>query len=202
MSRVLTIPLAVGPQGVCTLALLRAAPDFAARDLELARQLQPVLSGLYALRDRDRGPALSAPCTDIGIQLTARELAVLNLMASGLIATAIGRELGISARTVSKHIENIYRKLGTHDRTSAVLRGQDLGIMRPGAQAQRVKPSAPTVTSAGCFSGSTGRGRPSRSRTGVASVYQDGITGWPQKSRRRGSRTDQRSTGWPGSPVK
>jgi DNA-binding NarL/FixJ family response regulator len=54
---------------------------------------------------------------------------VLNLMANGLIAEAIARQIGISPRTVSKHIENIYRKLGTHDRTSAVLRGQDLGFL-------------------------------------------------------------------------
>jgi DNA-binding NarL/FixJ family response regulator len=45
---------------------------------------------------------------------------VLNLMADGLIATAIGPRLGISQRTVSKHIENIYAKLGTHDRASQI----------------------------------------------------------------------------------
>jgi hypothetical protein len=64
-----------------------------------------------------------------------------------------------------------------------------------------VNPSAPTLTSAVCASSVTGRGLPSRSRTGDASEYQDGITALPQKSRRRGSRTDQRSTGWSGSPV-
>lgn len=61
--------------------------------------------------------------------ITDRELAVLDLMADGLIATAIARQLGISPRTVSKHIENIYRKLGTHDRTTAVLRGQAMGFL-------------------------------------------------------------------------
>jgi DNA-binding NarL/FixJ family response regulator len=50
-------------------------------------------------------------------------------MAEGLIAAAIARQLGISPRTVSKHIESIYRKLGTHDRTSAVLRGQAMGFL-------------------------------------------------------------------------
>ena len=131
MSRVLTIPLVIAPQHVRALALLRGGPDFTARDLQLARQLQPVLSGIYALRDRITCPTPSTPCTDTGIRLTARELAVLDLMGNGLIAAAIARQLGISPRTVSKHIENIYRKLGTHDRTSAVLRGQDLGIMHP-----------------------------------------------------------------------
>jgi len=61
-----------------------------------------------------------------------------------------------------------------------------------------VKPSAPTLTSAGCCSGTRGRGQPSRSSTAEASVYQDGITAWPQKSRRLGSRTNQRRprTAW------
>jgi len=54
---------------------------------------------------------------------------VLDLMADGLIAAAIARQLGISPRTVSKHIESIYRKLDTHDRTSAVLRGQAMGLL-------------------------------------------------------------------------
>jgi ATP/maltotriose-dependent transcriptional regulator MalT len=29
----------------------------------------------------------------------------------------------------ARHIENIYRKLGTHDRTTTVLRGQALGFL-------------------------------------------------------------------------
>jgi DNA-binding CsgD family transcriptional regulator len=135
MRRVLTIPLVIAPQHLCALALLRSGPDFTARDLQLAGQLQPVLSGIYALRGRITCRTPSSPCSDTGILLTARELAVLDLMADGLIAAAIARQLGISPRTVNKHIENIYRKLGTHDRTSAVLRGQDLGIMHPGANA-------------------------------------------------------------------
>jgi hypothetical protein len=55
-----------------------------------------------------------------------------------------------------------------------------LFLAREPGQRQRnylVKPSAPTVNSAGCFSGIRGRGWPSRSRTVEASVYQDGITG-------------------------
>ena len=70
----------------------------------------------------------AAPGTDV-VPITDREQAVLDLMADGLIATAIGRRLGISPRTVSKHIENIYRKLGTHDRTTTVLRGQAMGFL-------------------------------------------------------------------------
>jgi DNA-binding NarL/FixJ family response regulator len=131
MSRVLTIPLAVTPEHLCVIALLRTGPDFPLRDLHLAQQLQPILGGIYALRERiaRHQPRLSDADTDIPI--TARELAVLDLMADGLITAAIARRLGISARTVGKHIENIYRKLDTHDRTSAVLRGQAMGLLPP-----------------------------------------------------------------------
>ena len=75
-----------------------------------------------------RGAHRTASGTD-AVSITDRERAVLDLMADGLIATAIARQLGISPRTVSKHIENIYRKLGTHDRTTTVLRGQALGFL-------------------------------------------------------------------------
>jgi DNA-binding CsgD family transcriptional regulator len=66
-----------------------------------------------------------------GVALTAREMVVLSLMADGLIAAAIARQLGISPRTVGKHVENIYRKFGTQDRASAVLRAHSLGLIRP-----------------------------------------------------------------------
>jgi len=147
MPYVLTIPLTVTPRHLCAVALMRSGRDFPARGLQLACQIQPVLGGIYALRDRlgpqDPDPAdpadpadLAGPAgpsgpgdADTGSPVTSRELAVLDLMADGLIAAAIARQLGISPRTVSKHIENIYRKLGTHDRTSAVLRGQAMGLL-------------------------------------------------------------------------
>jgi DNA-binding CsgD family transcriptional regulator len=135
MPHVLTIPLAVTPRHLCAVALMRSGPDFPARGLQLAGQLQPVLGGIYALRDRLSPHQPGAPSppwpgdADTGIPVTSRELAVLDLMADGLIAAAIARQLGISPRTVSKHIENIYRKLGTHDRTTAVLRGQAMGLL-------------------------------------------------------------------------
>ena len=52
--------------------------------------------------------------------LTARELEVVRLAARGLTNKAIGRELGISDRTVQGHLANIYGKLGVNSRTEAV----------------------------------------------------------------------------------
>jgi DNA-binding NarL/FixJ family response regulator len=85
------------------------------------------LDGRVVVRDRVQP---GQTCQDTGIKLTARELAVLDLMADGLIAAAIARRLGISPRTVNKHIEHVYEKLGTHDRTTTALRAGTLGFLR------------------------------------------------------------------------
>ncbi|MEJ2556833.1 MAG: response regulator transcription factor [Anaerolineae bacterium] len=53
--------------------------------------------------------------------LTQRELEVLRLAAKGQTNRAIGRELGISDRTVQGHLANIFGKLGVSTRTEAVL---------------------------------------------------------------------------------
>jgi len=52
--------------------------------------------------------------------LTPREIAILRLAAQGLTNKAIGREVGISGRTVQGHLANIYGKLGVASRTEAV----------------------------------------------------------------------------------
>jgi DNA-binding NarL/FixJ family response regulator len=63
--------------------------------------------------------------------LTGREVAVLELLAGGLTAYSIGRRLQITARTAEKHLERVYSKLDVHDRLTAVLTAQRLGIVPP-----------------------------------------------------------------------
>ena len=53
--------------------------------------------------------------------LTPRESEVMLKLTSGRTARAIARELGVSERTVRKHLEHVYEKLGVHDRLGAVL---------------------------------------------------------------------------------
>lgn len=69
--------------------------------------------------------------SSIPSSLSNRERAVLVLIASGLTATAIGYRLHVSPRTVSKHQQNVYRKLDVGDRLGAVLRAQQLGLLPP-----------------------------------------------------------------------
>jgi DNA-binding NarL/FixJ family response regulator len=53
--------------------------------------------------------------------LSVREREVLALVSNGLPNKQIGRQLGISERTVKVHLGNIFRRIGVGDRTSAAL---------------------------------------------------------------------------------
>jgi PAS domain S-box-containing protein len=60
--------------------------------------------------------------------LTVRERQILNLICSGLDDDAIARKLGLSRNTVRNHGAALYRKLGVHRRTEAVVWGRENGF--------------------------------------------------------------------------
>lgn len=62
--------------------------------------------------------------------LSERELEVLGLMAAGLRNREIARELTITTGTVKRHTNHIYGKLGVHNRTRAVARARELGLLK------------------------------------------------------------------------
>lgn len=92
--------------------ITRGSRDFGDQDLDTATRILPVL---YLL-DRFHHPDLAENHAAARRDLTAREGQVIDLLTTGLTAAAIGHVLGISQRTVSKHIQNAYIKLGIHDR--------------------------------------------------------------------------------------
>jgi predicted ATPase/DNA-binding CsgD family transcriptional regulator len=61
--------------------------------------------------------------------LTAREHEILRLMAVGMTNPQIAAQLVIGAGTVKTHTLNIYRKLDVANRTQAILRAQELGLL-------------------------------------------------------------------------
>jgi DNA-binding NarL/FixJ family response regulator len=65
-------------------------------------------------------------------ELTERELAVLSLLAEGLRNREVAGRLGISARTVDRHCDNIYAKLGVGSRTEAVVRAISTRLLMVG----------------------------------------------------------------------
>ena len=61
--------------------------------------------------------------------LTARELAILQNMATSATNRAIAEQLHISEETVRTHVKNILRKLDQPNRTQAVLEGVRQGLI-------------------------------------------------------------------------
>jgi LuxR family transcriptional regulator, maltose regulon positive regulatory protein len=62
-------------------------------------------------------------------QLTARELEVLRLLAAGTPNPGIATELVVSLDTVKKHVSHLLGKLGAANRTEAVTRARQLGLI-------------------------------------------------------------------------
>jgi LuxR family maltose regulon positive regulatory protein len=61
--------------------------------------------------------------------LTARELDVLRLMAEGATNADIARRLAVSVGTAKWHVGNVRAKLGVSNRTQALVRAQELGLV-------------------------------------------------------------------------
>ena len=121
----LSVPYHVGSGSTHSFVLAQTGDDFSDEQLEVARLVQP----LIAMLDRQSATLVRAG-DDLGdLDLTGRELAVLQLLREGLTAAAIGHRLLISPRTVHTHLRSIYRKLGVADRMQAVLVAQELGLL-------------------------------------------------------------------------
>ncbi|MFR0354358.1 helix-turn-helix transcriptional regulator [Streptomyces sediminimaris] len=130
---VLAIPLPGTTTPITGCMIYRSGTDFTDDHVRAAEQVQPLLAAVERqrrlLESRRRPPAATPGAPAAEGPLTPRELTVLLLLADALTAAAIGRRLGISDRTVHKHVERIYRKLGTRDRVGTVLRAQRLGLI-------------------------------------------------------------------------
>jgi DNA-binding NarL/FixJ family response regulator len=65
------------------------------------------------------------PADADALGLTPREHGVLALVEKGKSNAEIARELWITTRTVRKHLEHVYTKLGVNSRTAAAVRLRD-----------------------------------------------------------------------------
>jgi len=86
-------------------------------------QGKPVLTSSVAARlmERMRGPVEEA--------LSTREIEVLKLVAKGARNRKIAEKLYITEATVKSHLIHIFGKLGVSDRTEAVTKALDRGIL-------------------------------------------------------------------------
>ena len=88
------------------------SPGIALKTLGLLRRQTLVTDTLHQL--------LQTTASTDDYALTAREIEILEQLIDGQIPQQIGDGLFISARTVRKHVENIYRKLHVHSRLEAI----------------------------------------------------------------------------------
>jgi DNA-binding CsgD family transcriptional regulator len=72
-------------------------------------------------------------CLAAPVELTPREMEVIQLLAEGLSNKEIAQLLFISPRTVNFHLDNIYSKLGVSSRTEAAIYALRQGWVRPSA---------------------------------------------------------------------
>jgi DNA-binding NarL/FixJ family response regulator len=73
----------------------------------------------------------AAASTPLSSPLTSRELEVLRLLAQGKTNQDIAEDLLVSRATAKEHVRHIIAKLEVSDRTQAVVRAYELGLVRP-----------------------------------------------------------------------
>ena len=91
--------------------------------------LQPAIAAKVVAefaRLTDTRPPRALPLPE---PLSERELEVLRLLATGATNREIGATLFIAEGTVKNHLTSILGKLGARDRTQAVLKAQELGLL-------------------------------------------------------------------------
>lgn len=124
IEHLLSIPVDIPGAWRSAFVVGRSARDFDDRDVKLARTLQPLLTlALKRYEPPDSSPHREAK------GLTSRERMVLDLAGQGLSDRQIARRLEISTRTVQKHLEHAFRKLGVSDRLTAHLTARRCGFL-------------------------------------------------------------------------
>jgi DNA-binding NarL/FixJ family response regulator len=104
--------------------LLKAAPE-----AELLAGIRSVARGEVALGPRVAALLVERVARPAPPALTPRELDVLRLVADGLSNRGIGERLFLGEATVKTHLLHVFQKLGVDDRTRAVTRAMELGIL-------------------------------------------------------------------------
>ena len=109
------------------LVAAQRAEHAAARRVPLGclARLQQAFDAEHPVPDRGRATASQG----IVEPLTRRELEVLGMLAAGRSNRAIADQLVVTLDTVKKHVSHVLDKLGAANRTEAVARAQQLGLI-------------------------------------------------------------------------
>lgn len=101
---------------------------------DLQKAILRVAGGLGALSPEVTAPVLRAisryKVSDASLQLSDRELDVLECLVDGLTTTQIAAQLFISDNTVKTHVRHIFDKLEVSNRAEAVGKAMQMGLMK------------------------------------------------------------------------
>ena len=110
-------------------AVRRVAAGEALIEPRLTRKVLAEFSRLASANNRQTSSKTGMPTESLMAGLTERELEVLKALARGLSNREIANQLIITEGTVKNHVSSLIDKLGVRDRTQAILKGQELGLI-------------------------------------------------------------------------
>lgn len=127
IDHVMAVPIHVDRRFLVSFVLNRSKRDFDEGDRNRLDVVRPHLANLYRLSVAADRAAEAPAHADRAVQfaelpLTPREREVLDWVSAGKTNRDVAAILGASPRTVEKHLERIYEKLGVETRTAAVMR--------------------------------------------------------------------------------
>jgi DNA-binding CsgD family transcriptional regulator len=116
----MALPLYVDDRTLVSFVLNRRRRDFSDRDRDVLDLAATTLAAMY----RAVRPSPQADCLPdrLVATLTPRERQVVEWLAAGKTDRDIAAILGCSHRTVQKHLQRVYDKLGVETRTAAAVR--------------------------------------------------------------------------------
>ena len=110
-------------------AVRKVAAGEALIQSRITRKVLAEFSRLATATDRQSSSKNGAASDVLPVPLTEREQEVLQALARGLSNREIAGQLVITEGTVKNHVSSLIDKLGVRDRTQAVLKGQELGLI-------------------------------------------------------------------------
>ncbi len=94
---------------------------------EVARKVLEAFARIEKIRENQKNPV--SPGSSDDYHLTDREVAILRLLADGMLKKEIAWTMNISVHTVSAHLRRVYGKLQVNTNTGAVAKALREGII-------------------------------------------------------------------------
>jgi DNA-binding NarL/FixJ family response regulator len=110
-------------------AVRKVAAGEALIQSRITRKVLAEFSRLATATDQQASAKTGAAASGLPVPLTEREQEVLQALAQGLSNREIAGQLVITEGTVKNHVSSLIDKLGVRDRTQAILKGQELGLI-------------------------------------------------------------------------